>query len=197
VPATFSLLSKTLAGFTQVELLDVAISDEEGFLKLYMSTERNVTSSSKLLVTSTGHAVSEELKVKACTLAEMTEEYPISMIRMDVEGHEYAILARDIPKQIKAISVELHVLPPYEKRQALELLQNLRNQGFRVSVVVNEMGYGYYHIVQLVGLKNAHKLATSTLTQARSCPSILRNPSLSELVDRVPEKGQIHLLLQR
>ncbi len=197
VPATFSLLSKTLAGFRQAELLDVAISDHDGLLKLYVANERNVTSASKLLVTNTGHTISEELNVKACTLAEMTDEYPVSMIRMDVEGHEYAILAGEVPEQINAINIELHVLPPYDKRQALRLLQNLRHQGFRVSVAVNEMGYGYYHLVQLVGLKEAYRLASSTLTQARSCPRIRRNPSITELVDRVPDRGQIHLLLQR
>ncbi len=197
VPATFSLLSKTLADFDHAELLDIAISDHEGLLKLYTSTERNVTSSSRELITGTGHDVSGEFNVKACTLAEMAEEYRVNMIRMDVEGHEYAILARDIPKQINAINMELHVLPHYEKKQALGLLQNLRSQGFRVSVAVNEMGYGYYRIVHLLGLKNAYKLATSTLTQARSCPSVLLNPSVSELVDRVPEKGQIHLILER
>ena len=197
IPSTFALLSKTLAGFKRVVLLNMAISDETGFLTLYVATERNVTSSSKSLLTSAGHIYSGEINVKADTLASLADTYLFNMIRMDVEGHEYHILSESIPDQIEAINVELHVLYPYDKSQAIKLLQNLFDHSFKVTHAIKEMGYGYYQMIQCFGLKTAYKLATSIIPHARARPWIQTNPSLDELISEIPERGQIHLLLQR
>ncbi|MCW4046986.1 MAG: FkbM family methyltransferase [Candidatus Bathyarchaeota archaeon] len=197
IPSTFALLSKTLARFKRIVLLNIAISNEAGFLTLYVAAERNVTSSSKSLLTSAGHIFSGEINVKADTLSGLADTYPFNMIRMDVEGHEYQILDESIPDQIEAINVELHVLYPYDKSQAIKLLQNLFDQSFKVTHAIKEMGYGYYQMIQNFGLKTAYKLATAVIPHARACPWIRTNPSLDELISEIPERGQIHLLLQR
>jgi FkbM family methyltransferase len=197
VPSTFGFLSKTLEGFEQLEPLNVAISDGADFLKLYSTNKRNVTSFSKSMLTVMGNVVSEEFCARAVTLYDVADKYPIAMVRMDIEGYEYHILANRLPDTIKTICVELHVIPPYNKVQAIELLQKLNEQNFRVSVVINEMIYGYYPIVQHFGLKTAYKLVTSLNALARTCPRVLVNPSLKELSDMIPEKGHIHLVLQR
>jgi FkbM family methyltransferase len=197
VPSTFGFLSRTLKGFEQLEPLNVAISDGADFLKLYSTNERNVTSFSKSMLTVMGHVVSEELCVRAVTLHDVADRYSIAMVRMDIEGYEYHILLNRVPDKIKTVCVELHVIPPYNKVEAIELLRKLNEQNFRVSVAINEMIYGYYPIVQHVGLKTAYKLVTSLNALARTCPRVQVNPSLKELSDMIPEKGHIHLILQR
>ncbi len=196
VHSSFHLLSRTLDGFKHVELLNIAVSDED-HLTLYVATNRNVTSSSKLLLASTGQEIAEEIQVQARTLESLAAQYGVSMVRMDIEGHEYRILNRKIPDYIKCISLELHVLPPYEKSDAVKLLHNLRSQNFKTSVLINEMNYGYYQMVQRFGLKTAYKLATCVNGRAYSRPNIQTNPSADELVKSLPEKGQVHLLLER
>jgi FkbM family methyltransferase len=197
VPSTFSFLSKTLKGFERLETLNVAVSDGADFLKLYSTNERNVTSFSKSMLTVMGHAVSEEFCSRAVTLDDVADEYPIAMVRMDIEGYEYHILANRLPDKIETICVELHVIPPYDKVHAFELLQKLNQQNFRVSVAINEMIYGYYPIVQRFGLKTAYKLVTSLNAHVRYCPRVQVNPSFKELSDMIPEKGQIHLILRK
>jgi FkbM family methyltransferase len=197
VPSTFAFLSKTLKGFNQTELLNVAISDRQCALELYVGANLNVTSTSKSLLTSSGQILSEEICVDATTIADMADQNPITMVRMDVEGYEYRILASDIPDQIKIICVELHVIPPYDRIQAIKLLQNLSEKNFKVSVAINEMNYGYYPIIQHFGLKAAYKWAISLNSHARDCPNVQTNLSLNELSNRIPEKTVMHLLLQR
>ena len=199
LPSTFSFLSKTLKSFEQLEARNVAISDGPDFLKLYSTNERNVTSFSKSILTAHGHSVSEEICARAVTLHDVADKNPIAMIRMDIEGYEYRILANPLPDKIKMICMELHVMPPDtpNKVQAIELLQKLNEQSFKVSVAINEMIYGYYPIVQHVGLKTAYKIVTSLNSLSRYCPRVQVNPSLKELSDMIPEKGQIHLILQR
>ncbi len=199
VPSTFSFLSKTLKGHEQMEFMNVAISDGPDFLNLFSTSERNVTSFSKSVLTAHGHKVSEEIRAKAITLGEVAKKYPVGMIRMDIEGYEYHILANSLPDKIKTICMELHVMPPDtpNKAQAIEWLQKLNEQGFRVSVAINEMIYGYYPVIQHAGLKTAYALVTSLNALSRYCPRVQVNPSLKELIDMIPESGQIHLIMQR
>ncbi|TRO54959.1 FkbM family methyltransferase [Candidatus Bathyarchaeota archaeon] len=197
VPSTFALLSKTLTDFDRAELLNIAISDRNQALRLYVGAKRNVTSTSKSLLTSTGHIVAEEINIDALTLASMAKKYPITMVRMDVEGHEYRILANDLPNQIRTLCVELHIIPPYDKPQAVGLLQSIAEQKFDISIAINEMNYGYYPIIQHCGLKSTYKLATSLNSRLQDCPKIQTGLSFDELVNQLKEGTVIHLLLQR
>ena len=197
VPITFSFLAKTLKGFKQLEPFNVAISDGPDFLTLYSTEERNMTTFSKLMLTVNRHEVSEELHAKAVTLQEIAQKEPIAMIRMDIEGYEYHVLGNRLPDTIKTICVELHVIPPYDKPQAIQLLKKLNEQSFSVSVAINEMIYGYYPIIQHLGLKTAYKLVTSINYLSRYCPHVKVNPTSEELNGMIPQKGQIHLILQR
>jgi hypothetical protein len=156
-----------------------------------------MTTFSKQILTVNLHEVSEELHAKAVTLDAIAEKEPIGMVRMDIEGYEYHILGNRLPDSVKMISVELHVIPPYDKSQALELLGGLREQNFRVRVAINEMIYAYYPIIQHAGLKTAYKLVTEFNYFSRYCPCVRVNPSTEELEYMIPQQGQIHLILQR
>jgi FkbM family methyltransferase len=197
VPSTFALLSRTLHWAKHVELLNVAISDEGRRLKLYVAKERNNTSSSELFIRNGRRVIAGEINAKAETLQQMVDQYPINMVRMDVEGHEYRILAKNIPDQIDCISMELHIIPPYDKSHAERLLRNLNEQNFQASVVINEMSFGYYFLVEHAGLEFTYKLATMINGQAPSCPQIHTNLSFNELVSWLPETCVVYLFMQR
>jgi FkbM family methyltransferase len=197
VLSSFKRLAQNLKNYSNVEALNVAISDTEEPLKLYVATQLNVTSSFKQLLVGTKHDLAYEITVKTKTLQRMAELYPINMVRMDVEGHEYRILSKPVPNQIDSLCIELHVLPPFNKAQALELLNYLIDQNFRIHVAINEMNYEYYELIQRVGLKNVYRLTTTFGSQSviRSCIRV--NPSFDDVVDMIPRAGQIHLLLER
>jgi FkbM family methyltransferase len=197
VPSTFALLSRTLKGFKNATLLNMALSDAQETLKLYVSNNRNVTSSSEHLLSYCGHKISEEIYVEATSLPAIADQYPISAVRMDVEGHEYRILGGNIPNQIETICIELHTIPPYRKIHTAKLLRHLNRQGFQAAVVITEMGYGYYSIVKYLGLKTTYKLVRASKGGGSRIPNIELHLSLIDLLKRIPEKGQIHLILER
>jgi hypothetical protein len=119
------------------------------------------------------------------------------MVRIDIEGHEYNVLANDVPDQIETICLELHVFPPYDKTKAVKLLRNMGRQGFKLIVFVKEMEFGYYPLINSIGLKAAYKLATSSYIDSFFCPCIQTKLSLDEITNALPEYGAIHILLKR
>ncbi len=197
VPSTFGLLTRTLEKYKEAEPLNIAISDHKESLKLYVGIDRNVTSSFRQLFVDTGHLLAYEIMATAETLQSMEEKYPITMIRMDVEGHEYRILSERIPDQIDSINIELHVLPPFNKKHAVNLLRCLNSQNFKVHTAINEMNYEYYDFVQRFGLKRGYTLARTLGSKLTVCPCIQVNPSFQEIVAKIPERGQIHLTFER
>jgi FkbM family methyltransferase len=198
VPSTFSFLVKTLESYKEkTEALNLAISDSEDPLKLYVATKHNVTSSFKQHVVGTGHKLAYEISVESNTLQNMTDIYQVNMVRMDVEGHEYRILSKPVPDQIDSLCIELHVLPPFSKLHAVKLLQYLNGQNFHTHVAINEMEYEYYELIQKVGLKNTYKLATTFGSKSIKRPCVQLEPSFNNVVEMIPGKGQIHLLLER
>jgi len=197
VPSTFNLLTKTLEKYKEAEPLNMAISDCKESLKLYVGTDRNVTSSFRQLFVNTGHSLAYEITARTETLQSMEEKYPITMIRMDVEGHEYRILSERIPDQIDSINIELHVLPPFNKKHAVSLLRCLNSQNFNVHTAINEMNYEYYDFVQVFGLKRGYTLARAIGSKLKAQPCIQLNPSFQDIVDKIPERGQIHLTFER
>jgi len=197
VPLTFSFLSETLRNFKNVTPLNMAISDKRETLKLYISNEYNVTSSSISLLTNSGHKVIGETSVKATSISDMAKRYPISMLRMDVEGQEYRILAGNIPDQIKIICIELHVIHPYTKTHATKLLQHLNKQGFEAKVMIKDFPYGFFPIIKRLGLKRVYKLINILKQKPLKPPFVKQDVDLIQLMDEMPEQYCFHLILQR
>lgn len=197
VPLTFSYLSKTLDEYPNVTLLNVAVSDKKETMKLYVANEFNVTSSQIDLVRSSGHDIFKEINVQAVPISSLAEKYPVNMIRMDVEGHEYCLLGSDIPDQIETICLELHLIPPYTKDDVIKLFENLDRQGFKVAVVINEMPYGLYPLVNHLGLKMTYKLVNSLKEENLSGINLRLNMDLMTLADEIKGLGILHLILQK
>jgi len=127
----------------------------------------------------------------------MAKRYPINMLRMDVEGQEYSILAGNIPDQIKIIGIELHVIQPYTKTHATKLLQHLNKQGFQAKAMIKDFSYGSFPIIKRLGLERTYKLMNTLKEKPLKAPLIKQDVDLVQLTDEIPEHGVFHLILQR
>lgn len=198
VPITFSFLSKTLSPYNNVELFNLAMSDEIKDLRLFVGEQKNVTSADSEMLNRFGQKITDEIIVKTLDLTKAAKDFPFTMIRMDVEGHEYKIFNnRNVPEQLTCICIELHVLHPYNKSHAIRFLTNLANQGFHASTVINEMNNSDYPLIQALGLKEAYNLASVIRRNTKKCPKIQYNLELYSLIKELPDQGQIHLILER
>jgi len=197
VPLTFSLLSRTLEDYRNTTLLNIAVSNKHENLKLYVANEFNVTSSQATFLKNSGHKVFKEINAPAVPISTLAEEYPITMVRMDVEGHEYCLLGGDIPNQIETICLELHMLPPFGRRQVTKLFENLDRQGFKAARVIYEMPYGFYPLINHLGLEMTYKLANILKEENMSGVNIRQNIDLMNLADEIEEGGILHLILQK
>lgn len=196
IPLTFNFLSKSLKNFKNVTLLNIAISDKKGTLRLFVSNKFNIVSSYSSLITS-NLATIQEILVKADTITSLAKRYPINMVRMDVEGHEYRILAGRIPDDIDTICMELHIIPPFTEADAKRLLLHLHEQGFEARIVIHEMNPGVYPIINYLGLKAAYKLINALEAMLVKTPRIQQNVDLASLLNDISNRSIIHLILQR
>jgi FkbM family methyltransferase len=189
VPESIEFLRKSLESFHNVTILEMAIAEKTSEEKFYIAKEKNVSSFFK----NTSTKIVKEIVVKTSTLSSIAELYPFNMIRMDIEGYEHRILTGKIPDNLEAISVEFHVMPPFNKMVAVNTLKALADNGFNCSVVINELNHGYYPIVNYLGLKVTYKIALLIETP----PPIRINMEMCELQNEIKEFYFLHLLLER
>ena len=93
---------------------------------------------------------------RAVPVSAIAEDYPVSMIRIDVEGYEYKILGGRIPSQIETICMELH--KPYGIPRAVRFLNHLRDEGLEDVISINGMMKGYYPMIKHIGLNRTYKI---------------------------------------
>jgi FkbM family methyltransferase len=94
-PANAELLRRNLAlnGFTDVPVLNIAISDQAGKRNFHLAEQSNLGSFHNS-GTGAQHLTGQSIEVEMRTLADLTAEFgPPDLIRMDVEGHEVEILS--------------------------------------------------------------------------------------------------------
>lgn len=195
--STYMYLTENLSGYKNVTTLNMAVSDKEENLKLYIPNAHNNTSTSLSIIVKAGLKVVKEITVKAVPVSKIAEQYPIEMLRMDVEGHEYKILSNKIPDTVKTISVELHIIPPYRRTDAAKLLNHLDEQGFQATYVINDMKYGFYPFIKLLGLKRTYSYGNHLIEGNLEGPNIRKNIELKQLANELQEKCLIHLNLER
>jgi FkbM family methyltransferase len=93
-PANAELLRRNLAlnGFTDVPVLEVAVSDQAGKRRFHLAEQSNLGSFHDS-GTGARHLTGKTVEVEMRTLADLAAEFgPPDLIRMDVEGHEVEIL---------------------------------------------------------------------------------------------------------
>jgi FkbM family methyltransferase len=196
VPLTFSFLAKTLKNYEDATPFNIAMSDKEKMLKLYVAKKFNVTSSQADLLKNSGHEVFKEIMVHALPLSNLAEKFPIELIRLDLEGHEYFLLGGDIPDRINTICMELHFIPPFGRSHVRRLFKNFEKHGFKLSLVIDEMPRGFYPLVNNLGLEATYKLINNFKRKNLTGISYQQNVTFVELADSV-KRGIIHLILEK
>jgi len=119
-PSNMNHLKRNLlqAGIDNVDLLQIAISDREGYVNLYLARH------------SGGHTIkkgyySRHIKVKSSTLNSILKNDPhIDLIKVDVEGAEWQVLkgSEMIIHKIQSWMIEVH--DPKDKNKLAEYLQS-------------------------------------------------------------------------
>jgi len=84
-------------------------------------------------------------RVRSEPLSYFTKKYNTNLLRMDVEGYEYEILYKKIPKGINKISIEFHTKILGEKK-AEELINYFYDEGFIVETLVEDLPIRLYPI---------------------------------------------------
>ena len=196
VPLTFSFLSKTLEKYENATSFNVAMSDKEEMLRLYVAKKFNVTSSQPELLKDGGHEIFKEITIHALPLSNLAEKFPIDLIRLDLEGHEYFMLGGDIPDRINTICMELHVIPPFGRDHVRKLFKNFKRHGFRLSLVIDEMPRGFYPLVSNLGLEETYKLINSFKRKNLSGISYELDVDFDTFANNI-NRGIVHLILEK
>ena len=196
VPLTFSFLTRTLKKYHNVTALNIAMSDKEEMLKLYVAKKFNVTSSQAGVLKDGGHEIFKEIFVQALPLSSICEKYPVEMIRLDLEGHEYRLLSGEIPQSVRTICMELHVIPPFGREDVKILCQNLQKNGFKISWVIDEMPRGFYPFINAFGLEATYKLINNIKKKNLSGISYEKDVDFDCFANTV-NRGIIHLILEK
>lgn len=113
--------------------INAAVADYDGTADLHLSQLSNVHS---LVASQVPSPTNQHIKVKAISLSSINQQYgPIDLIRMDIEGYEYAVLQslvdiNDRQEFKPQILFELHS-DKYQQNDFAELLSRLYNIGYR------------------------------------------------------------------
>lgn len=82
-------------------------------------------------------------KVRSEPLTYFTKKYHANLLRMDVEGYEYEILYKKIPKEINKISIEFHT-KILGKEKAKEMIDYFYDEGFKVETLIEDLPIRLY-----------------------------------------------------
>ena len=82
-------------------------------------------------------------EVKSFHLKDLIKKYKSNFLRLDVEGYEYEILFKKIPKEINKISMEFHTALLGDKK-VRELLIYFEKEGFKVKYLIEDLPIRLY-----------------------------------------------------
>jgi len=95
---------------------------------------------------------------------------------MDVEGYEFEILKKGIPKNINKISMEFHTAL-MGKEKSIKLLRILEKEGFKVLKLVEDLPlrlYPFYTILERVRFINKFSYVKENLFPSECIPYIFK-----------------------
>jgi FkbM family methyltransferase len=126
-------------------------------------------------------------KVRSEPLSYFTEKYKTNLLRMDVEGYEYEILYRKIPKSINKISIEFHT-SLLGKEKAKELIDYFYKEGFIVETLIEDLPIRLYPFHN--ALRRTGKIKKVTYVK--------KNPDREETLHLINKgRAQKYLFLRR
>jgi FkbM family methyltransferase len=144
VPSNAELLRKNidLNGCSNIELYQLAIGEARKTAPMYQTPQRNLGSLLNPTGTPLESHITKVIDVEVMTLDDFLKDKPSPrIIRMDVEGYEYEII-RGMGHTLQTV-VPLTILMEFhfhrmKRARSTEVLQTLRNAGFRTTDVALE-----------------------------------------------------------
>jgi len=127
-----------------VFIVSAALGDYNGIGKMYTSEFSNLHS-----LIATSRVKLETVEVPVYTLDTLMEkmDFPVHLVRMDVEGYETNIIMgarQTLKKYLPILMMELHT-PIIGRNKTLELLRELRNLGYnRVYIMEREKDFSWF-----------------------------------------------------
>jgi FkbM family methyltransferase len=163
-PSNAALLKRNLAlnGYTDVEIHQVAISDQATTRPFFISEMSNLNTFHR--TGSAAHLKGETLDVETTTVPVIMQSRPLDLIRMDVEGHEIEVLKGLLPAiesgQMRPMVIFETHLSRYTPEHAMEpVLRRLFANGYRVTMAASTSQRGT-RLVEALGYKGSDPIVT-------------------------------------
>ena len=135
-PVTFALLEKNIKvnKLSDVHLHNEAVSDKKDQLTFY--TE--VTPGSLLMSVIKDRISGKEIKVPAISLADFMKKLNVTFLKMDIEGHENAVMkdlaSKKILSSFDKMAIEYHHNIPAHPSRLAEFLVDIEKAGFNYQI---------------------------------------------------------------
>lgn len=161
VHESYTFLEKNMRRFHNVKLLEAAVSDKDGIIRMYVPKKLNLASAvinwSYLKVAKT--RIDKVINARAYSIKSILERENLTnsnaLIRMDIEGFEKTIIDQ-LTREIYGISLELHsYILGYDGSVAL--IKKLEKLGYKVKLMTRELD-GLVPLIRLLGFKIPVKL---------------------------------------
>ncbi len=129
----------------RINTVEAAVSDKTGTFDLTISPGTNSPCSASL-TTKVSHG-RHTVPVQVHAIREVLQKYRPTLVKMDIEGAEYAVLDEPMPDFVQEMAIEFHGFTK-KNRALMQLhLQKLRDQGW---TFVHEKSKKIFAVVSLV-----------------------------------------------
>jgi FkbM family methyltransferase len=155
VPETFWFLEKNLRTYANAIALNLAVSDKNGTVTLFVPNERNLASVMPDVdyLKFVKASIVDKVNAQACTLQRIIDDFNLGdsriLLRMDIEGYE-KVIGYDLSHAIKAVSVELHT-PILGYEESMRLFNHWLKSGFKPVFLSRELN-GLNPLINRIGL---------------------------------------------
>jgi len=157
------------------KIINMAVG-KKGKLRLKKEDKVNLS----MVVEEKGKGVVE---VKSEPLSYFVKKYKSNVLRIDVEGYEYEILYKKIPKNIDKIAMEFHTAL-LGKKKVFELISYFEKEGFMVKYFLEDLPirlYPFYSSLKFTSLLNKFTYVIKDQKPLKCLTSIYKGRSVKYL----------------
>lgn len=122
-------------------------------------------------------------EIKSFELKDIVKKYNSNMLRLDVEGYEYEILYKKIPKKITKISIEFHT-GLLGKKKVKELINYFERENFKLKYFIEDLPirlYPFHNFLKKMGLLKRFTYVKKNITLKESFSHINKGRTVKYL----------------